>query len=100
MIETGLPTLRDSMAESSSMSPSMASASLWRISDRPRGVRAAQASNAPAAAATASSTSAASLAGAVPMTSPVAGSSTSSVAPERAGLNSPAMKFWSRTGSP
>ena len=95
MIETGLPTFSDSIADRCSMSPSMRRASSWSASLRSRGVLAAHAGKARPAAATASSTSAASEAGAVPMTAPVAGLTMSSVAPLRAGRHSLSMKFWS-----
>ena len=95
MIETGLPTFSDSMADRFSMSASMRRASSWIASLRSRGVLAAHSGKARAAAATASSTSAVSDAGAVPMTAPVAGFRMSSVAPLRAGRHSLSMKFWS-----
>ena len=94
MIETGLPTFSDSIAERCSMSPSMRRASSWRASLRSR-VLAAHSGKARPAAATASSTSATSDAGAVPITRPVAGLMMSSVAPLRAGRHSLSMKFWS-----
>ena len=81
MIDTGLPTFSLSRLDSSSMFSSTTSATLCRISLRSRGVRADQSSNAPAAASTAASTSALSLEATSPMTAPVAGFTTLSVAP-------------------
>ena len=75
------------------MSFSIASASACSISLRSRGVLSAQAGNAAAAARTASSTSAASLDGTEPMTSPVAGLMTSSVAPLWAACHELPMKL-------
>ncbi len=71
----------------------MASASASSFSLRSRGVVCPQVVNASAAAATAASTSPASLDGTSVITSPVAGSSTSSVAPVPAGFQAPPMKF-------
>jgi glycine/D-amino acid oxidase-like deaminating enzyme len=68
------------------------SAEIGSFSLRSRGVVRPQASNASAAAPTAASTSVASLAGTWVMTSPVAGSITSSVAPDAAGFHAPPMK--------
>ena len=92
-IPTGLPTFSHSMRDSSSMLSSTMSATRCRISLRSRGVRAAHAGNAAAAATTAASTSAASLAGTSPITAPVAGFTTESVAPLRAERQSPPMKL-------
>jgi hypothetical protein len=75
------------------MSPSIASATLCSASLRARGVIAAHAGNAAAAAVTAASTSAPSLDATSSMTSPVAGATTTSVWPLRAGAHAPPMKF-------
>ena len=79
--DTGLPTLADSMAVNSEAASSMTEAIRSRASDRCRGVVVDHDSNAVAAACTARSTSAAPEAAARKMTSPVAGSTTSSRAP-------------------
>jgi hypothetical protein len=98
-IPTGLPTFSHSIRDSSSMLSSMMSATRCRVSLRSRGVSAAHAGKASAAAETAASTSAAPEAGTVPMTSPVAGLTTSSVAPSAAGRQPPPMKLESSEDS-
>ena len=103
IIEAGLPQFCISIFLIVSRSASMASATLWSRSLRARGVIAAHSSNAAAAASTAASTSSGPLAGTFASTSPVAGFSTSSVAPPRASTQLPPMKFWSaiaRSSSP
>src|SRR5207244_275406 len=74
-------------------SASIASATLLSSSQRCRGVLCDHSRNAAPAAATASSTSAASLDATSSSTWPVAGSSTESVAPLRAGFHAPPMKL-------
>ena len=73
------------------MSASMASATRCNTSLRSRGVRAAHAGNASAAASTARSTSTAPLDATSSNVSPVAGATTGSVAPLRAGIQAPPM---------
>jgi hypothetical protein len=89
----GLPTFSDSTRLSSSAPASSASAIRRSASARSPGGVPDQPSNAPAAAATAASTSAASDSGARAMTSPVAGSRISSVAPARGAAGAPPMKL-------
>src|SRR6185436_13039697 len=85
----GLPTLRSSRSASASMSASTASASASSISARCPGVVRLQVPNARRAAAAAPSTSDAPAAGTVAMTAPVAGFTTSVVAPSVAATRPP-----------
>ena len=91
MIDTGLPTFRHSSWDSSSTFSSTMSATWWRISLRSLGVLADHSAKAAAAALTAVSTSAAELEATSPITDPVAGFTTGSVAPPTAGVVSPLM---------
>ncbi len=100
MIERGLPTLRISRSDSVAMSASIASATLFSNSKRWRGVVSDHAPYASDAAATASSTSSASLDATSSSRTPVAGSSTSSVAPRRVGFHAPPMKLSRATVGP
>ena len=91
MMDTGLPTFSHSSSDSSATFSSTMSATLWRISLRSRGVLADHSGKAAAAACTAASTSAAELDATSPITFPVAGFTTSSVAPSMDGWNFPLM---------
>ncbi|CAB4613200.1 unannotated protein [freshwater metagenome] len=100
MIETGLPTFSPSIAFNSSRFSSRRSASASNASARARGVAVPHSANAAFAAPTAASTSEASLEGTEPITAPVAGASTSSVAPLWAGTHFPPMKLRCATTTP
>src|SRR5262245_17913937 len=91
--ESGLPTFRDSIAASSSVFASMTSASFSSSSARSAGVASSHSGSAAAAASTAASTSAAAHAGTSAIVSPVAGLSTSIVAPSAASVHLPPTKI-------
>jgi hypothetical protein len=91
----GLPASAASRSASSSACSSIRSASLNSAAARSPGGVAAQPSKARLAAATARLTSSSVDSGISAIVSPLAGLTTSSVAPSAESTNSPSMKFWS-----
>src|SRR5438874_7599179 len=87
----GLPTLRDSICASSSALSSRICASLSKSSARSPGVESSHSGSACFAASTARSTSSAPQRGTAAIVSPVAGFSTSIVAPSAASVHAPPM---------